>query len=46
MLAKFKVALYELWRYRHLFWECGMLGQVLYLEADAGALHRDRLFLR
>jgi SagB-type dehydrogenase family enzyme len=22
-------------RYRHLFWECGMIGQVLYLEAEA-----------
>jgi SagB-type dehydrogenase family enzyme len=23
------------WRYRHLFWEAGMIGQVLYLEAEA-----------
>ena len=23
------------YRYRHLFWECGMIGQVLYLEAEA-----------
>lgn len=23
------------WRYRRLFWECGMLGQILYLEAEA-----------
>jgi len=23
------------WRYRHLFWETGMIGQVLYLEAEA-----------
>ena len=22
-------------RYRHLFWETGMIGQVLYLEAEA-----------
>jgi hypothetical protein len=48
MLAKFEVALQEPWRYRHLFWECGMLGQVLYLEAEAAGVrsHRDRLFLR
>jgi SagB-type dehydrogenase family enzyme len=24
--------------YRHLFWECGMLGQVLYLEAEAAGV--------
>ena len=23
------------WFYRRLFWECGMIGQVLYLEAEA-----------
>ncbi len=23
------------YRYRHLFWECGMIGQALYLEAEA-----------
>ena len=23
------------WRYRRLFWECGLLGQILYLEAEA-----------
>jgi hypothetical protein len=23
------------WFYRRLFWECGMVGQVLYLEAEA-----------
>ena len=38
MLAKFEVALHEPWRYRHLFWECGMLGQVLYLEAEAAGV--------
>ena len=38
MLAKFEVALQEPWRYRHLFWECGMLGQVLYLEAEAAGV--------
>ena len=25
-------------RYRHLFWECGMIGQALYLEAEAHAV--------
>lgn len=25
----------EAWRYRRLFWECGLLGQILYLEAEA-----------
>ena len=24
------------WLYRRLFWECGLIGQVLYLEAEAG----------
>jgi SagB-type dehydrogenase family enzyme len=38
MLAKFEVALHEPWRYRHLFWESGMLGQVLYLEAEAAGV--------
>lgn len=28
----------EAWRYRRLFWECGMLGQILYLEAEAAGL--------
>ena len=26
------------WRYRQLFWEAGMLGQVLYLEAEAAGV--------
>lgn len=26
------------WRYRHLHWEAGLLGQVLYLEAEAAGL--------
>jgi len=26
------------WHYRQLYWECGMLGQVLYLEAEASDL--------
>jgi hypothetical protein len=38
MLAKFEAALLEPWRYRHLFWECGMIGQVLYLEAEAAGV--------
>ncbi len=28
----------EPWRYRRLFWECGLLGQILYLEAEAGGV--------
>jgi len=29
---------YGQWFYRHLFWECGIIGQILYLEAEvAGA---------
>jgi hypothetical protein len=28
----------EPWRYRRLFWECGMLGHVLYLEAEAAGV--------
>ncbi|MCY1253808.1 SagB-type dehydrogenase domain protein [compost metagenome] len=35
MLANFVIAMKHPWRYRHLFWECGMLGQALYLEAEA-----------
>ncbi|MEP7072867.1 MAG: nitroreductase family protein, partial [Nitrosospira sp.] len=38
MLAQFEAALDEPWRYRHLFWECGMLGHVLYLEAEAAGI--------
>ncbi|MGF6408880.1 SagB/ThcOx family dehydrogenase [Paraburkholderia sp. MM5482-R1] len=38
MLASFEIALKEPWRYRHLFWECGMLGQALYLEAEAAGV--------
>lgn len=38
MLARLAAALDEPWRYRHLFWECGMLGQVLYLEAEAAGV--------
>jgi hypothetical protein len=36
MLAEYDAVLAEgAWRYRQLFWEAGMLGQVLYLEAEA-----------
>jgi len=36
MIAKFKAPITdEPFRYRHLFWETGMIGQVLYLEAEA-----------
>ena len=38
MLARFALAEREPWRYRELFWECGMIGQVLYLEAEAAGL--------
>jgi SagB-type dehydrogenase family enzyme len=38
MLARFDLAIAEPWRYRHLFWECGMLGHVLYLEAEAAGI--------
>jgi hypothetical protein len=37
MIARFEGALaqYGEWFYRRLFWECGAIGQVLYLEAEA-----------
>ena len=37
MIARFDAALREEgeWFYRRLFWEAGMIGQVLYLEAEA-----------
>ena len=38
MLAHFDIAASEPWRYRTLYWECGMLGQVLYLEAEAAGI--------
>jgi SagB-type dehydrogenase family enzyme len=38
MLAHFGIAIAEPWRYRHLLWECGMLGHVLYLEAEAAGI--------
>lgn len=39
MLAAFEANLATTpWRYRQLFWETGMLGQVLYLEAEAAGV--------
>ena len=37
MIARFEEPLRERgdWFYRRLFWECGLIGQVLYLEAEA-----------
>ena len=36
MIARFQEELETApYRYRHLFWETGMIGQVLYLEAEA-----------
>ncbi len=36
MVARFRAPLeWAPWRYRHLHWEAGMIGQVLYLEAEA-----------
>jgi len=35
MLAEFDAALADgAWQYRRLFWECGLIGQALYLEAE------------
>jgi SagB-type dehydrogenase family enzyme len=39
MLAEYETALAEgPWMYRRLFWEAGMVGQVLYLEAEAAGV--------
>ena len=38
MLSHYEIAVREPWRYRTLYWECGMLGQALYLEAEAAAI--------
>jgi SagB-type dehydrogenase family enzyme len=37
MIARLEASLRERgeWFYRRLFWECGLIGQVLYLEAEA-----------
>jgi hypothetical protein len=50
MVADFARTLEEdgAWAYRRLFWETGLIGQVLYLEADGRrrALDRHGLLLR
>ena len=40
MIAEFEASLDEFgpWFYRHLFWESGIIGQVLYLEAEAAGV--------
>ncbi len=40
MLARFEplLAAHGDWMYRRLFWECGLVGQVLYLEAEAAGV--------
>jgi nitroreductase len=39
MLAEFDTPLKDApWNYRQLYWEAGLLGQVLYLEAEAASL--------
>jgi nitroreductase len=40
MLAQFEEPLVRFgpWFYRRLFWECGLIGQVLYLEAEAAGM--------
>jgi len=40
MIARFREPLdrFGPWFYRRLFWECGAIGQVLYLEAEAAGL--------
>jgi SagB-type dehydrogenase family enzyme len=40
MLAEFEKSLeiYGPWFYRRLYWECGVIGQMLYLEAEAYGL--------
>jgi SagB-type dehydrogenase family enzyme len=37
MIARFEAPLHQRgeWFYRRLFWECGVIGQTLYLEAEA-----------
>jgi nitroreductase len=38
MLACFAEVEHSPWRYRRLYWECGMVGQTLYLEAEAAGI--------
>ena len=45
MLARFDASLAGRgdWFYRRLFWECGLIGQVLYLEAEAAGVRSTGL---
>jgi SagB-type dehydrogenase family enzyme len=38
MLASFEDVENSPWRYRRLYWECGVIGQTLYLEAEAAGI--------
>jgi hypothetical protein len=38
MLADFTAIETSPWLYRRLYWECGLIGQVLYLEAEAAGI--------
>ena len=39
MVAEFGEAIEAApWLYRRLFWECGLIGQTLYLEAEAAGI--------
>ncbi len=38
MLASFADVEGSPWRYRRLYWECGIIGQTLYLEAEAAGI--------
>ncbi|MCA9429250.1 MAG: hypothetical protein KC940_01955, partial [Candidatus Omnitrophica bacterium] len=40
MIAEFQESIEQLgpWHYRRLFWETGMIGQILYLEAEAAGI--------
>jgi SagB-type dehydrogenase family enzyme len=39
MLAEFNESIQSTpWLYRRLFWECGLIGQILYLEAEAAGV--------
>lgn len=38
MLASFEEIEHSPWRYPRLYWECGIVGQILYLEAEAAGI--------
>ena len=38
MIARTAGVAAQAWRYRQLYWECGMIGQTLYLEAEAAGI--------